>query len=154
MSSFASQNGDRVRRDDDRIHRLRDCHRRSISHGIRLGVHERGSVSDGRHILSEVPISFSRAALGTELTVPTIDGDQTITVPPGTQSGARMRLKGKGAPALDGDVRGDQFVTLNVITPGRLSDEQRRLFEQLAELDGEETLEPGLFDRVKKIFGT
>ncbi len=109
---------------------------------------------DGRHILSDVPISFSRAALGTELTVPTIDGDQTITVPPGTQSGARMRLKGKGAPGLDGELRGDQFVTLNVVTPGRLSDEQRRLFEQLAELDGEETLEPGLFDRVKNIFGS
>ena len=55
-------------------------------------------------------------------------------------------------PALNSGVRGDQYVTVQVVTPTKLSDEQRRLIEELAELDGEEAGEPGLFERVKNIF--
>jgi molecular chaperone DnaJ len=97
-------------------------------------------------------ISFAQAALGAEIQVPSIDGEQPLSIPPGTQSGTRFRLKGLGVPALNSAARGDQYVTVHVQTPRRLSDERRRLLEQLAELDGEETAEPGLFDRVKKIF--
>jgi len=103
-------------------------------------------------ILMDVPVSFAQAALGAELAVPTIDGEQTLSIPPGTQAGSRFRLKGLGVPDLNGRGRGDQYVFVQVRTPTKLSAEKRRLLEQLAELDGEEPDEPGLFDRVKNIF--
>ena len=106
-----------------------------------------------RDIVCNVPISFSQAALGTELIVPTIDGEeQKLTVPPATQSGTRIRLKGRGVPVLNGRGRGDQYVILTVRTPRRLKEEQRRLLRELAELDDEATGEHSLFDRVKNIF--
>lgn len=106
----------------------------------------------GREIHLLWPISFSQAALGAEIKVPTIDGERKLTVPAGTQSGTRFRLKGLGVPALNGAGRGDQYVTLQLLTPTKLSDEQRRLLEELALLDGEEKDETGLFERVKSIF--
>jgi molecular chaperone DnaJ len=105
-----------------------------------------------RHLHCDLPISFAQAALGTELEVPTLDGPEKLTVPAGTQPGAQFCLKGKGVPSLNGGRKGDQYVTLHVRTPTRLTDEQRKLFEQLAEVEGEVTLEPGLFDRVRSIF--
>jgi molecular chaperone DnaJ len=100
----------------------------------------------------DVPLSIARAALGGEIRVPTLDGERTLQIPAGTQSGESFRLKGLGVPALNGSARGDQQVTVRVRTPRRLSSEQRELFERLAELEGEETDEPGLFDRVRNIF--
>ena len=108
---------------------------------------------DGIDILIDVPISFARVALGTEIEVPTLDGEEAIRVPAGTQSGARFRLRGKGVPTLDGRGRGDQYITLHVHTPKKLNTEQRKLLEQLAEIEGEPVLEEGLFDRVRNIFG-
>lgn len=108
---------------------------------------------DGLHIHVQLPLSYSQAALGAELEVPTIDGSQPLTIPAGTQSGARFRLKGRGAPSVNGRGRGDQFVSIQVRTPVKLSAERRRLLEELGRLDGEEPVEPGLFDRVKNIFG-
>jgi len=99
-----------------------------------------------------MPITFAQAALGTELRVPTLDGETTLTVPSGTQSGSRFRIKGLGVPALNGRGRGDQYVIVQLRTPKRLSGEQRELLERLAELDGDDAGEPGLFDRVKNIF--
>ena len=104
-------------------------------------------------IICQVRISFSQAALGTELSVPTIDGEKKkLTVPPGTQSGTQLRLKGRGVPVLNGRGRGDQYVILTVRTPTRLKEEQRRLLLELAELDDEATGEDSLFDRVRNIF--
>jgi molecular chaperone DnaJ len=100
-----------------------------------------------------LPISISQAALGAEVKVPTLDGQEDLTVPAGTQTGESFRLRGRGVPALNGSGRGDEFVTVSVRTPTKLSEEKRRLLEELAKLDGEETSEPGLFDRVKNIFG-
>lgn len=105
-----------------------------------------------RDVLVELPLSFARVALGTEVVVPTLDGDYTLRVPAGTQSGTRFRLRGKGVPDVDGRGRGDQYVEVRVHTPTSVSKEQRRLLEQLAELDGEIPGERGLFDRVKDIF--
>jgi molecular chaperone DnaJ len=101
----------------------------------------------------EVPFSFSQAALGTVLQVPTLDGEESLTIPAGTQSGVAFRLKGRGVPTIDGRGRGDLYVTARLRTPTRLSDEQRQVFEELSRLEGEEPEEPGLFDRVKNIFG-
>jgi molecular chaperone DnaJ len=107
---------------------------------------------EGLAILSEVPVSQSRAALGTKVQVETIDGEQEIELPAGTQSGTIFRLRGKGVPSLDGRGRGDHLVSVVVVTPRRLSAEQRELYEQLAELEGEEPPDRGLFDRVRDIF--
>jgi molecular chaperone DnaJ len=107
----------------------------------------------GLDLFSVVPVSFSQCALGTELAVETIDGkDEMLDIPAGTQSGTQFRLRGHGVPSLDGAGRGDHFVTVHVRIPKRLSKTKRELIEQLAELDGEDHDEPGLFDRVKKIF--
>jgi len=103
-------------------------------------------------LFSLAPVTFSQCALGAEVPVATIDGDEQLDVPAGTQSGTRFRLKGRGVPSLDGAGRGDHYVTVQIRTPKRLGKERRELIEQLAELDGEEHDEPGLFDRVKNIF--
>lgn len=103
-------------------------------------------------ILSDVAVSFSQAALGAEIEVATLDGDYSLKVPAGTQSGTRFRLKGRGAPSLDGGGRGDQYVAVQLHTPHSLSVEQRELFERLGELEGETPADRGLFERVKDIF--
>ena len=107
---------------------------------------------DGVTILSEVPVSPSRAALGTEVLVPTLDGERKLQIPPGTQPGTVFRLQGRGVPSLDGRGRGDHLVSVAVVTPRRLSPELREIYEKLAELEGEEPPDRGLFDRVKDIF--
>lgn len=104
------------------------------------------------HILCDLPISYTQAVLGAEITVPTLDGDEPLTVRAGTQSGTRIRLRGRGVPELNGRGRGDQYVTLHVHTPTTLTAEQREIITKLAEIEGDPVAEPGLFDRVKKIF--
>ena len=94
---------------------------------------------DGTELLCDVPISFTQAALGGSIDVPTLDGPQALKIPAGTQSGATFRLKGKGVPALQSSGRGDEHVTVFVETPSHLSREQKQLLEKFAELSGEET---------------
>jgi len=108
---------------------------------------------DGAQLHCEISISFAQAALGTTVRVPLIGGgEEDLEVEAGTQSGTVLRLRGKGLPALDRTGRGDLHVSIRVQTPRSLSAEQRHLLEKLAELDGVETAERGLFDRVKDIF--
>lgn len=90
-------------------------------------------------VLCELPLSFSQAALGTTIDVPTLDGPMHMKIPSGTQSGKVFRLRGKGVPALNGSGRGDQHVRVVVETPTHLSREQRELLEKFAALSGEET---------------
>jgi molecular chaperone DnaJ len=107
---------------------------------------------EGQDLHCGLEITFSQAALGAIRAVPTIDGEHTLTIPAGTQSGTRFRLKGKGVPALDGRGRGDHYVAVHVRTPEGLDAEQRELFERLSEIEGEPVPDRGLFDRVKDIF--
>jgi molecular chaperone DnaJ len=90
-------------------------------------------------ILCEMPISFTQAALGAQIDVPTLDGPTKLKVPAGTQTGKVFRLKGKGVPALQGGGRGDQHVRVFVETPTHLTKEQRELLERFAAVSGEET---------------
>ena len=87
---------------------------------------------DGDSILYELPINFAQAALGAEVEVPTIDGEVKLKIPAGSQTGKVFRLKGQGVPHLHRGGRGDQLVTLLVITPESLTKKQRQLFEELA----------------------
>jgi molecular chaperone DnaJ len=117
---------------------------------------------DGNDLHCEIPVNFPTLALGQDITVPTLDGTQTITVPEGTQSGSVFRLRGRGMPDVGGRGRGDLLVTVRVVTPAKLTREQKKLLQQLAASLPAETFEPapagdhedkGLFDRVKDIFG-
>jgi molecular chaperone DnaJ len=88
---------------------------------------------DGADVLLDVPVTFSEAALGTKVQVPTIEGPVTVTIPPGTSSGARLRLRGKGIKKPDGS-RGDQMVRVEIVAPKGAADdpETRKLLEALA----------------------
>jgi len=92
----------------------------------------------GDNIYVKVPVTVSEAALGAKIEVPTIDGPSTIKIPPGTQSGQKLRLRGKGTPSLRGNVRGDQFVEVQVIVP-RVADERtKEILRELARLNPED----------------
>lgn len=88
----------------------------------------------GDDLCCEIPISFTQAALGAKIKVPTLFGQEELTIPAGTQSGETFLLRGQGIPHLRGRGRGDQHVTINVVTPKNLTKRQRQLLE---ELDGE-----------------
>jgi molecular chaperone DnaJ len=90
-------------------------------------------------VLCEMPVSFTQAALGASIDVPTLDGPTKLKVPPGTQTGKVFRIRGKGIPSLQGGGRGDQHVRVFVETPTHLSKEQRELLERFAAISGEET---------------
>ena len=87
---------------------------------------------DGLNILLEVPITFTQAALGDEIKVPTIDGEESLKIPAGTQTGTQFKLKGKGTKNPKGGIsKGDEIVTVKLVTPTSLSPEEKKLFEQL-----------------------
>lgn len=110
---------------------------------------------EDNEVFCEVPISFTQAALGAKIDVPTLDGKVKMTIPGGTQSGKVFRLKGKGIPHLHSQQRGDQHVRVIVETPTELSAKQRELLEKFAELSGEESHphSKSFFDKVKELFG-
>jgi molecular chaperone DnaJ len=101
-----------------------------------------------------LPVNIAQAVLGAEINIETFDGPQTIKVPEGTQSGARFRLRNLGVPEVNGRGRGDLYVHIDVQVPKRLSKEQRRLFEQLAELLPTENAphEKSVFEKVRDFF--
>lgn len=107
----------------------------------------------GRDILYDLPISFSQAALGAEVEVPTLTGKARVKIPPGIQSGKVLRLRGKGLPDLDGR-RGDQLVRVIVWTPTHLSEEEKELFRKLAEYEDKAVPKggKGLFQRIREGF--
>lgn len=97
---------------------------------------------EGNNIFCEIPISFSQAALGAELEVPTLYSQEKIKIPPGTQTGETFIIKGAGMPSLDqGRGKGDQIVKVVVRTPTKLTKRQEELFRELAQLEGEKEKE-------------
>ncbi|MFQ6054093.1 MAG: DnaJ C-terminal domain-containing protein, partial [Candidatus Bathyarchaeia archaeon] len=90
----------------------------------------------GMDIIYEADVNFAQAALGAEIKVPTLTGETVVRVPPGTQSGEILRLRGRGIRGKFG--RGDQLVHINVVVPKRLTKRQRRLIEELAKEFGDE----------------
>lgn len=91
----------------------------------------------GDDIYCVVPISVAEAGLGGEIEVPTIDGRAKLRIPPGTQSGQKFRLRGKGAPSLKGMGRGDQIVEVKVVMPRAIDERTRELLRELARLHPE-----------------
>lgn len=112
-------------------------------------------------IFLDMQINVAQAALGDEITIPTMDGEEKLTIPPGTQSGSVFRLRGKGVPRLDRSGRGsyvgrgDQHIIIQVAIPKKLNDEQKKLFKELSRSLGKEVVpqERGFFDQIKEALG-
>ena len=105
---------------------------------------------DGASILLEQGVSFSQAALGAEIEVPTLDGKVKLNIPEGTQTGTTFRLKGKGVPFLRNGGRGDQFVTVKVTVPRGMSSAQKDALRQYAQTMGETVEQKNIFGKRKK----
>jgi molecular chaperone DnaJ len=119
---------------------------------IHLAEHERFE-RQGSNLYVSLPITFAQAALGSDVFVATIEGEEKIKIPIGTQTGTVFRLKGKGMPVLGGRGHGDLFVSVSVVTPTSLTREQRKLLEQLAIVENKDLEDKGLVDKVRDIFG-
>ncbi|HEY1482531.1 MAG TPA: molecular chaperone DnaJ [Candidatus Acidoferrum sp.] len=111
----------------------------------------------GADLYCTIPLSIAQASLGTELQVPGLGGEERLKVPEGTQSGAVFRIKGKGLPDPHGGGKGDLYYHLRVLTPTKLTREQRKLMEQLnatLKVDNKPAdRNSTIFDKVKDIFG-
>ena len=109
---------------------------------------------EGDDLICEVPISFAQAALGAEVEVPTLDGTAEIKIPPGTQTGAVFRLKGKGVKNVQGYGNGDLMVRVQVEIPARLNAAQRAKLEEFARLCDENVhpISKGFFEKAKRLF--
>ncbi|MBN1966839.1 MAG: molecular chaperone DnaJ, partial [Anaerolineae bacterium] len=110
-------------------------------------------------ILLEVTVNVAQAALGSTITVPTVEGEDALDIPAGTQTGESFRLRGKGFPRLRKDGsnagRGDQWVVVQVAIPKKLNERQRELFEELADTLDTDLIRPsqkGFFERVLNFF--
>jgi molecular chaperone DnaJ len=108
---------------------------------------------EGNDVVCEIPVSFTQAALGCEVEIPTLDGRVSMKIPEGTQSGRVFRLRSKGIPVLQGYGRGDQLVVVKVETPTNLNKRQREILEEFARMSGEEVqpMRKNFFDKVKDI---
>jgi molecular chaperone DnaJ len=106
-------------------------------------------------VLLNISINMAQAALGAEIEVPTLDGPAKLTIPNGTQPGKVFTLKAKGVPHLRAAGRGDQIVMVDIAIPAKLTNEQRRLLEQLSATLGSEirTEEKSFIDRLKEVLG-
>lgn len=109
---------------------------------------------DGDNLIVDLPLSFSQAAMGHAVTLPTPYGEERLTVAAGTQGGTILRLKGKGLPRLGQGGKGDLLVRTHVWTPESVSEEQARLFRELAKLEGEPPKRaPGFWAKLKEALG-
>jgi molecular chaperone DnaJ len=110
---------------------------------------------EGNDLHCVIPISFTQAALGTDIKVPTMDGDQMLKVPDGTQSGTTFRIRNRGVPVLNGHGKGDLFVEVRVQTPTKLNKRQRELLTELSGMTQVENRPQRrtLLGKVKDMFG-
>lgn len=109
---------------------------------------------DGDDIYLELPITFPQAALGDEIEVPTIHGKVKMKIPAGTQSGDRFRLKGKGVKNVHGYGNGDQHIIVQIKTPKKLTEKQKDLLREFANISGDipDEQSSSLIDKLKKKF--
>jgi molecular chaperone DnaJ len=109
---------------------------------------------DGDNLVMDLPLSFSQVALGMNINVPTPYGDERVSVPAGTQGGTILRLKGKGLPRIGQAGVGDLLIRTHVWTPESLTEEQLRLFGELAKLEGEPPKRhAGFWSKLKEALG-
>jgi molecular chaperone DnaJ len=111
-------------------------------------------VREGNDVYTTIDLTFTQAALGATVSVPTLEGSAELTFEPGTQPGEVRVLRGKGLPVLQGFGRGNQRVLVGVTVPRQLTEEQRRLLEEFDGLSTDATYEggEGFFDKLKSAF--
>ena len=111
---------------------------------------------DGNDLIAIVPISFTQAALGTTIDVPSLNGTRRLKVPPGTQYGSIFRIKGQGLPDIRTHRTGDQLVQIIIETPAKLNSEQEKLLTEFAKTENKKVYpkSQGFFDKLKKHLGT
>lgn len=121
---------------------------------LRVAAHERFT-RVGTDLVLELHVAMTQAALGAQIEIATLDGPETITLPPGTQTGRSIRIRNRGVPHVRGRGRGDLRVELVVDTPDPTTKEQEQLLRELARQRGEAVAEPehGLFSRIRSSFG-
>jgi molecular chaperone DnaJ len=107
---------------------------------------------DGQDTYVDVPISFPQAALGSQIAVPSLEGELPLSVHAGTQSGTTFRMRGHGMPAVRGTHRGDHVVTVHVVVPSKVNKRQRELLEEYARAGGDRIDERSFLDKVKDAF--
>ncbi len=106
----------------------------------------------GADVLCELPFTYAQLALGDKVEVPTLRGRVEMTIPPGTQSGKVFRLRNQGLPQLEGRGRGDQLVRVFVEVPTRLSERQKELLREFADLEAKDRGSPSFFERIASYF--
>jgi molecular chaperone DnaJ len=102
-----------------------------------------------------IPVSFPQAALGAEIAVPTLEGEETrLSVPGGTQTGTTFRIKGRGVSKRGGSARGDLYVTVDVVVPAKLNKEQKELLNRFAATieDDNRPIQKKILERMREIF--
>jgi len=104
----------------------------------------------GEDVLCEIPISYSQAALGAKLKVPTLSGSASMKIPPGTQTHTIFRLAGKGLPRFGTSGTGDQYVKVVVKTPTKINRKMRKLLEEMQSEESKSTGFSKFFDKLKK----
>jgi molecular chaperone DnaJ len=116
--------------------------------------HDERFVREGNDVYTTVDLTFTQAALGATVPVPTLEGDAELTFEPGTQPGDVRVLRGRGLPVLQGFGRGNQRVFVRVAVPRQLTEEQRRILEEFDSLSTDATYEAdeGFFDKLKSAF--
>ena len=129
---------------------------------IRVEAHEFFH-REGDDLLCEIPVSFPTLVLGGEISVPTLDGNNKLAIPKGTQADNRLRLRGKGMPNVSGSGHGDLYINIKVEIPTKLSNEQQTIMKELDKTIPKKSSAPlsmsesqhgrPFFDRVKDIFG-
>ena len=109
---------------------------------------------DGYNVYCEIPVTFSQAALGDDITVPTLDGKVKFSIHEGTQPGDEFKLSGKGIQRLNGSGRGDQYVRITIEIPKKLTNEQKELLKKFEESSSDSNYQKrkGFFDKLKDLF--
>lgn len=116
---------------------------------VRIREHD-AFARHGRDLHAAVSVDMVEAALGTEIPIPTLDGEERLRVPPGSQPGDVFRLRGKGMPEVRSRARGDLYLTLEVRIPERLTAEQKRLLREFRHLQARGEEAPGIVKRLRK----
>jgi molecular chaperone DnaJ len=107
---------------------------------------------DGQDTYVDVPVSFPQAALGAQITVPSLEGDLPLSIHTGTQTGTTFRMRGHGMPTVRGSHRGDHVITVHVVVPTKINKRQRELLEEYARAGGDRVDERSFLDKVKDAF--
>jgi molecular chaperone DnaJ len=107
---------------------------------------------EGFDIFVDMPVHFTQAVFGDDIEVPTLHGKVKLKVPAGTQTGTQFRLRQKGVPFVRGNGTGDQNVTVKIITPTKLTDKQKTLLREYADVSEKEGQEENFFQKVKRAF--